>query len=185
MEIRLLNEERAYEGATLRGHFAFRNLGILGNSAVAFTGPCEVSLENMVDWEDVRRQSPIYSPRMLHILVELFETSLKTAVCWQRLLVASFAELLRERGLTQLERCGDDLFVDGRKLSVSIATCSPVSALIHFGVNLETQGVPVPAVGLTELGLREISGLAMEFLQRIQAEWRGIERACCKVKPVS
>ncbi len=185
MEIQLLDTELAYEGSTLRAHFAFRNFGILGNSAVAFVGPCEVSLENMVDWEDVRRADPIYSPRMLHVLVELFETPLKTAVCWQRLLVANFAELLRMRGVTQLERHGDDLFVGKRKLSVSIATCSPVSALIHFGVNLETHGVPVPAVGLTELGVGEIPALAMEFLQRLQTEWRGVERACCKVRPVS
>ena len=184
MQVQFLTEERAYDGTALSGHFAFRNFGILGNSAVAFVGPCDVNLQHMVDWEDVRKRAPIYSPKMLHVLLELFETNLKTAVCWQRLMVASFAELLRERGVTGLKRCGDDLFVGERKLSVSIATCSPVSALIHLGVNVETEGVPVPAVGLTEWAV-EVSALAQEFLQRLQSEWQGVERACCKVRPVS
>ena len=40
-------------------------------------------------------------------------------------------------------RKGDDLFLGEGKLSVSIATASPVSTLIHLGVNEDASGAPV------------------------------------------
>ena len=50
-----------------------------------------------------------------------------------------------------MERRGDDLFCQDRKLSVSIATLSPVSSMIHLGLNISAKGAPVPAVGLEDL----------------------------------
>ena len=91
-------------------------------------------------------------------------------------------------------RSGDDLFWnDGkidRKLSVSIVTASPVSRLLHAGINLDATGAPVAAAGLFDLGIGTAQDLASvkEFASRILVtfaeEADGIEWACAKVRPV-
>jgi hypothetical protein len=48
-------------------------------------------------------------------------------------------------------REGDDLYCGKNKLSVSIATQSPVNSLIHFAVNVTNEGTPVPTVSLEDL----------------------------------
>ncbi|MBI1879344.1 MAG: DUF366 family protein [Chloroflexi bacterium] len=80
--------------------------------------------------------------------------------------------------LSQLQR-------DSRpgKLSVSIATASPTSTLIHTGFNIETEGTPVPAVGLAELDV-DVPAFAAELLRRYAAEVHDIWLARCKVRAV-
>ncbi|MFZ5590906.1 MAG: DUF366 family protein, partial [Bacillota bacterium] len=87
----------------------------------------------------------------------------------------------------RVERQGDDLYISGRKLSISIATASPVSVLMHVGLNLVSEGTPVPAVGLWELGYREeaLGELAARFAEAYRAELAGMARARCKVRGVS
>ena len=155
---------------------------ILGDSAVAFVGPCRVEVADMVDLEDVRRRAGIYSPRMVHVIVEHFGLTLREAVLRQRLLGRLAGDLLLDAGVSPRTR-GDDLFVEDRKASVSIATCSPVSALMHFGVNVETQGTPVPTWGLSEARIP-----AEEFGERLigayAAEMDDVHRAMAKVRGV-
>jgi hypothetical protein len=80
-------------------------------------------------------------------------------------------------------RRGDDLY-DGRfKLSVSIATLSPVSALIHFAINVDPAGAPVPAMGLRAYGV-EPKELAEAVLSVYAAEVSGVRRAIGKVRHV-
>jgi hypothetical protein len=69
------------------------------------------------------------------------------------------------------------------KLSVSIATASPVSTLIHTGFNIETEGTPVPTAGLAEQGV-DIPAFAAEVLRRYAAEVQDIWLARCKVRAV-
>src|SRR5690606_6658017 len=104
------------------------------------------------------------------------------AVLAQRLWISMLGESLRDRGIP-VSRAGDDLMVLERKLSVSIATSSSVSQLIHIGINIDPQGAPVPAVGLQELGVepREWTRLV---LGRIAEEWADIDWARSKVRPV-
>lgn len=149
MQTLWLDETITYTGAQLRSLWAFRTCGLQGDSIVAFCGPCDVSEEHMVDEADRRAGQRIYSPWMLHFIVEHFDCDLERAVLRQRLLVALTGDLINSRlGRLAVRREGDDLFAADRKLSVSIATLSPVSALIHLGLNVRTEGVPVPAVGL-------------------------------------
>lgn len=175
--------EQAYDGDQLSSHFAYRQFGLLGDSVVAFLGPCEVRLEAMVDLEDVRRKDPIFSKRMLHFLWESFTLDLRGAVAFQRLMIAIVAEELRAQRVEGLRRKGDDLFVADRKLSVSIATASPVSSLIHLGLNLTGEGAPVAAIGLTELGI-DAGPFAKLCLERFREEYEGILKASYKVRPV-
>ena len=183
MIVQWIQEEIAYTGAELASHFALRRFGVVGDSMVAFVGPCDVPLERMADLEDVRRAAPIRSPRMLHFLAEHFDADLKAAVLRQRLLMALIAEELNRGGAARVERRGDDLYVGERKLSVSVAAASPVSCLIHAGLNVETRGVPVPAAGLRELGV-DPAGLAERVLRGYAEELAGCARARCKVRGV-
>ena len=63
-----------------------------------------------------------------------------------------FREILTEKGITS-KREGDDIFVDGGKLSISIASISLSSAKIHFALNLEDKGTPsdVETIGLYDI----------------------------------
>ncbi|MGO0122683.1 DUF366 family protein [Desulfothermobacter acidiphilus] len=174
-----------YDGSQLSSLWAFRHLGVQGDSIVAFRGPCRVEREALVDLADYLAASIIYSPDMLHFLVEHFETDLEKGVLRQRLLVVITKELLEARGM-RLRRRGDDLFVDNGKLSVSVATATPVSLMIHLGLNLRTEGVPVQAAGLLELGWKEseVEALAGSIMEAYAGETKGVYLARCKVRGV-
>lgn len=178
------SREIPYTGAELRSHWIMHTCGLRGDAIVAFQGPCDVPLDHMVDLVDVAAGDSIRAASMLHFIVEHFGLPLSEAVLRQRLLVAQAGDVLRSvNGMEALRRHGDDLFLDGRKLSVSIATLSPVSALIHLGINVDPTGAPVVAVGLAEFGVQPA-----DFAERLMAayttELAEIREACCKVRPV-
>jgi uncharacterized protein len=90
---------------------------------------------------------------MLHFIVEHPGISLDLAVARQRLLACLAHDWLNRVALEPLDRGGDDLYRDGRKLSISIAAASPTSGLIHFALNVDDAGAPVPTATLSELGV--------------------------------
>ena len=178
-----------YDGRQLAPHWIYRNFDLLGDAVVAFVGPCRVDLSEMVDIEDVKAAAPIYSPLMLHVIAEFFAGDLHQTVYRQRLLIVAAKELLETLTDRRVTRKGDDLYlprVDGSpgKLSVSIATASATSTLIHTGFNIETEGTPVPTVGLAELGV-EVPAFARDLLRRYADEVHDIWLARCKVRAVS
>lgn len=69
-----------------------------------------------------------------------------------------------------------------RKLSVSIVTATPVSCILHLGVNVDAQGAPVNAIGLSELGLNP-SILAKKMLSLWREEESQMMKSICKVLP--
>ncbi len=180
----LFPEPLAYDGGQLAPLWIFHRLGLTGDAIVAFRGGCSVELASLVDQADVRAGSPIFSEDMLHFLVEHFENDLEKAVLRQRFLVVSIAEELAGRGCA-LRRSGDDLFLDQRKLSVSIATITPVSVVIHTGVNIHPGAAPVPAAGLADLGLaRDWAAIAEAVMRAYAREMEGVHLARCKVRGV-
>ena len=186
-----IDRELPYTGLELRPHFLLSRMGLKGSALGAFIGPCQVATEHLVDWEDRLANDHIEARSMVHFLGEFFGESLREGVLRQRLLMAAIAQSLNDRlekngaagRLGLLRRDGDDLFIMDRKLSVSIVTASPVSQLLHVGINIDPAGAPVPAIGLAELGIepREWVGAVLETFA---AEWNGIEWACAKVRPV-
>src|SRR5262249_28531031 len=109
--IRVLRRRLAYTGAELRSHFALRRLGIEGDSAVAFVGPCEVGPATMVDLVDLRAGAKICAASMLHVIVETFDADVRRGVLRQRLLAAIARDLLAERApRASITRAGDDLY---------------------------------------------------------------------------
>lgn len=181
--------ERTYTGGELRPHFLLTELGLKGSAIGAFIGPCRVETDQLVDWEDRLARDRIEARWMVHFIGEFFGArSLSEGVLLQRLFMAGLGEeinrTLLQRGVGELcRREGDDLFVGGRKLSVSIMTASPVSLLLHAGINIDPTGAPVPAVGLAELGILPEEWVP-RVLGRFQSEWRDIGWACAKVRPV-
>ena len=180
------NGELAYTGPELRPHFILQKFGIEGSSLAAFIGPCDVQTEHLVDWEDRLQNDSIRAKSMVHFLGEFFGLSLAEGVWIQRLIVSELAQRLK------VSREGDDLFHttaagDRLKLSVSIVTASPVSVLLHLGVNIDATGAPVKAGGLKDLGYSSpdsIKKLVVDLLQWFETEYQSVARACVKVRPV-
>lgn len=186
MKILVHKHQMEYDGSQLASLWALRHFNLQGDSIVTFRGPCRVELDALVDIRDRLDRAPIYSPDMLHFIVEHFDLDLEKTVYRQRLLMAIIKDLVGEVAAISLRRLGDDLYFGNRKLSVSIATLTPVSTMIHAGINVTTAGVPVPAVGLAELGLDEDS--IWSFAQRVSCgyaeEIRSSAQARCKVRGV-
>lgn len=184
MITKFINEPIKYEGWQLSPHWIYKNFKIQGDSIVSFRGECEVKLTEMVDIEDVINNEPIYSKDMLSFISEQFGVGLTEGVYRQRLLICTIKEVLEKRGIKVI-RSGDDLFVDGKKLTVSIATKSLTSILIHTGININSEGAPVKAAGLTnDLGITDIDALANEIMHRYSEETDDILLAATKVRGV-
>ena len=184
MKTKFIDEEIKYIGSQLAPHWIYKNFKIQGDAIVAFVGECEVHLTEMVDLEDIINNEPIYSKSMLSFISEQFGVGLTEGVFRQRLLICIIKELLEERGVFVV-RNGDDLMIDGRKLSVSIATKSTTSILIHPGLNILSEGAPVNASGLTsELGIADVKEFAIEVMKRYSEEIEDILLATTKVRGV-
>lgn len=184
MKTKFIDEEIKYIGSQLAPHWIYKNYKIQGDAIVAFQGECKVDLTEMVDIEDVINNEPIYSKYMLSFITEQFGISLSEGVFRQRLLMCIIKELLEERGVF-VKRNGDDLMIDGKKLSVSIATKSMTSILIHTGLNILSEGAPVKACGLySELGINNTKEFAIEVMNRYSEELEDIKFAATKVRGV-
>ena len=90
-----------------------------------------------------------------------------------------------ERRGFKVKRNGDDLFVNDKKLSVSIATKSLTSVLIHTGINILSEGAPIAVSGLeSDLGIKDIKEFALEVMKRYSDEIDDIILASTKVRGV-
>ncbi len=184
MKTLYIDKDIKYIGSQLAPHWIYKNFKIQGDAIVAFCGECEVKLTEMVDIEDVINNEPIYSKYMLSFISEQFGINLTEGVLRQRLLVTCIKEALERRGI-QVLRNGDDLFINGKKLSVSIATKSVTSVLIHTGLNILSEGAPIPVSALkTDLGIENIKEFAIEVMEKYSEELQDIILAMTKVRGV-
>ena len=184
MQTEFIDKEIKYEGFQLSPHWIYKNFNIQGDATIAFTGECDVKLKEMVDIEDVINNEPIYSKSMLHFISEQFNIGLVEGVLRQRLLICKIKEALEKRGFN-ISRNGDDLFFNNKKLTVSIATKSATSVLIHTGINIISSGAPVMASGLTEdMGITDIKELAYDIINEYAIELNDIVLASTKVRGV-
>jgi hypothetical protein len=184
MKTLFIDKEIKYIGSQLAPHWIYKNFKIQGDAIVAFVGECEVKLTEMVDIEDVINDEPIYSKYMLSFISEQFNTELIEGVFRQRLLMCTIKECLERRGFS-VKRDGDDLFVNDKKLSVSIATKSLTSVLIHTGINILSQGAPIEVSSLKDdLGIENIKEFAIEVMTSYSKEIDDIVLASTKVRGV-
>lgn len=185
IQVKWIEQKILYDGTQLSPHWIFKNFGLLGNALVSFTGKCDVSLEKMVDQVDVQQQKPIFSENMLHFMGEFFDMELEKTILLERLLVSlAQQEIMLRNKKCHLIRGGNDLYEEDAKLSVAIATASPVSTLIHFGINIESKGTPVKTKGLNDYGI-EPHMLAAALLESFKHEVISMKEARAKVRAVS
>ncbi len=183
LQTKILNDAfLTYDGTQLNPHWILNTFDITGDAIVAFQGKADVKVTHMVDLHDVKANAPIYSPSMLHFVGEFFIDSLEYGILLQNTFILQIYSRLLERGTQGLSRKGNDIFLKGRKLSVSIATKTPVSVLLHVGINIETEGVPVPASGLKEMGVDPLS-FAAEILEKTAQDFASYRISRCKVLP--
>ena len=186
MKSKFLQISEVYDGQQLRSLWNYMEHGLLGDSIVAWVGPCKVHIDHMVDGEDLLAKQKIEGAQMVHFLIEKFDTSLFAAVGLQRLMAAIvmqwLSSLAPNKGFaSNLRRSGDDIYSGNKKLSISIATQSPVSSLIHFAVNVVNDGTPVETLSLKELGV-EPERFAKDILQLFCEEVESITQATQKVR---
>ncbi len=184
MEWRFIEDEITYDGTQLRSGWVAEKTSLAGDALACFVGPANVPIENMVDMDDVAANAPIFSAMMLHFIIEHPKCALDLAVARQRILVAiAQDELARLAGNVRIERRGDDIFEGNYKISVSIATSSPSSSLIHFALNVISDGAPVPAKGLLDYDV-EARPFGEIVAKRYCDELASMSHAEKKVRPV-
>jgi hypothetical protein len=179
---RIIEEPIAYTGRELRSGWVAQKTGLAGDAAAAFLGACEVPTENLVDMDDAAAGEFIRAGQMAHVIVEHPSCPLGETVLRQRILVCILCGILRERGRTA-RRDGDDIYIDDKKLTVSIAAPSHSGSLIHLGINIDPVGAPVAAIGLNEMGI-DAKWLLAALLQRYKDELASCAHAMAKVRGV-
>ena len=187
MQSKFIEEEIKYIGSQLAPHWIYKNFHILGDAIVSFMGEMDVKITEMVDIEDVITNSPIYSKMMVSFIIEHCGIDLPECVLRQRMLICIIIEELRKilPKDINISRSGDDIFIDDKKLSVSIATKSVTSALIHIGLNVNSEGAPIKACGLqNDLHIDDVKGFAQRIMKRYLDENAEIRDAVCKVRGV-
>ncbi|GEM_PF-629188 len=191
------DENIDYIGDQLHSLFNFKTANMIGDSVFAFEGKMDVKTDHMVDIEDVKENDYIWSPKALNFIIEIFNINIETAVLYQRAFMQICTNVLKDIlaesniivYLVKLK--GDDILVktlDGevwKKLSVSIATVSHISGLIHVGINIDTDmNIPVPAIGLQELIDLHVYEFGVRVLEQFKDFHKSIKFASVKIKGV-
>lgn len=142
-----------YDGSQINPSWAFNEFGIYGSSIITWVGPVNITPGNLKDFADVGLE--IKSNYMINFICEFFwlpackyENSLPSS----KIACHDFYRSSFEKGIVS-KREGDDIFVENRKLSISIASASLSSMKIHFALNLEDKGTPddVETIGLFDI----------------------------------
>lgn len=188
MQTRFIEKNFPYDGTQLRSLFAYLEHGVLGPSIVSWLGACSISFEHMVDGEDLLEKAVIQGDEMVHFIIEVFDRDLFSGVLLQRMFATIAKDYLQVKASgtlagKSLHRDGDDIYLDDRKLSISIATRSPVSVMVHFAMNVTNKGTPVKTLSLEDLKIdpRKVSEDLMALFKR---EFDSVLIATQKVRPV-
>ncbi len=188
LKYKFIEDKITYTGRELSSHWAYKNFNLPGNCIAAFIGPARVK-EHLVDIADCKKNRDIRSSLMLHFISEYFDLDLEKTILRQRLFINLLAqEINRVRkklsnAASTVECRGDDLYVKDRKLSVAIATLTPVSCVFHTGLNIISSGAPVKAIGLRDLSVSP-KPLANRMFKLYARELKNITTARAKVKGV-
>ena len=184
-----------YDGSQISSHYVTEKYGIIGESILVFRGGMKLSPKEMVDIKDIIRESHlsnilISSDDSLHFIIEEFDIqppNMEIEYYRLRILTHTIIDILKEKEI-EVERKGTDIFIDGKKLNVGIATVGKSSSKIHFGLNILSTGVPkhVQAVGLLDLGINidEIQSLAIQIAENYAKEISRIKEDVAKTRTI-
>jgi hypothetical protein len=186
MRSAILTKRIKYDGSQIESLWAY-SMGIKGDSIVIFHGPMDVTFENMKDFEDRKTGKTIRGDDLIHIIVERFDSpaSIRLAYYMQRILMVNIRDVLLKHGVNTT-RNGDDLFIDDRKLTVSIATAGVSSEKIHCGINITRAGTPddVRTAALEDLEIKDWESLSKEIAETFLHETEDIEEDIIKTKGI-
>ncbi len=188
MQSHFLEQKFSYDGSQLRSLYGYLDHGVLGPSTISWIGKCDIPFSHMVDGEDLLAKAVIQGDEMLHFIIEFFDRDLFSGVAIQRLFASIMRDYLAAKAKSvlngkELLRHGDDIYLEERKLSISIATKSPVSTMIHFAVNVTNEGTPVQTLSLNDLKL-DPKKVAEDVMHIFRNEYISIVTATQKVRPV-
>ncbi len=83
----------------------------------------------------------------------------------------------------KLNRDGDDVYWNDKKITISIASISAVSTQIHFAVNVNNENTPVKTAALNDFKI-DVHDFAKGILEKFSTEFESIDMATQKVKPL-
>lgn len=202
MKTKFIDQELKYDGSQLKSLYAFLEYGVQGDSIVSWVGPCDIPTDKIIDGQDLLEASIIKSDEMLHFVVEIFDAKLIQMVLLQRL----FCEIVKakvsnfSKGKINLVRDGDDLYFlmnkensakpvkdEDLKLNISIATVSPVSGLMHFGINVSSENTPIKTYSINDIqaevsNKEKIQNWATHLMDLLASEFNDSIAATQKVK---
>lgn len=181
MECLVIDRKIDYDGSQISSLWAYYLADVQADSIVAFRGACDVRPEHMIDLEDKKQGDLIYSDDMLHFIIEHFDsTDLKLIYARQRLFTSLVREVLSSKA--SIVRSGDDLFINGKKLTISIASTSAVSQKIHFGINVTHEYYG----SLADLGIygNEVEETLSKIAEAYVNEMKDIEGDLRKSRPL-
>ena len=186
MQSKWFDHKFKYDGTQLRSLFAYLDHKVLGDSVVSWVGPCEVTFEHMVDGEDLNAKAQICGDLMVHFIVEKFDCDLSFGVAMQRFLathtIGALKEISKDQALVNtLFSDGDDVYSGEKKMSISVATRSPISTLVHFAVNVINQGTPVKTLCLNDFNVDPML-FSKCVMEKLVKELASIKEATQKVK---
>ena len=173
-----------YDGSQLHHAFAYEQAKELGATICYFRGSANVK-EHLVDLEDSLANAFIKSEEMWHFIIEIPEATITEMVVWQRLFISMCIDELLTYNICpkNITRKGDDIMVGDSKLSVSIATLSRFSGLIHVGINIKVgEDCPVDATGLADfMSTNDLLVFGQIMAVEFSDEYNDIKNATFKV----
>lgn len=179
-----IQDKITYDGSQLHSLHGYLKHHVLGDSILAWVGPCQIPFIHMVDGEDLIAQEKIQGDEMLHFIIEVFHQNLFSAVTLQRLFASIVQQEIYQITQIYLARKGDDLYFNDQKLSISIASQSPISIMIHFAVNVTNEGTPVKTCSLKDFKINE-NQFAHRIMNLFTEEYQSILQATMKVRPLN
>lgn len=201
MKTLFVDKKFKYDGSQLRSLYGFLEHQVQGDSIVSWVGPCDIAQDKIVDGQDLLEGSKISSEEMLHFIIEIFDTKLIHMVFVQRLFCELVkAEILRfSNNKIRLVRTGDDLYLKSSedqnlplknqdlKLNISIATVSPVSGLVHFGINVSSKNTPIKTLSLSDIHKltdteQNVKDWSQSLMNAFAEEYKSVIQATQKVK---
>lgn len=135
----MIIKQDVYDGSLIHQRFAFKffgdNVSPYGN-IVSFIAPMKVT-DNLIDLEDKLANDFIHSDWAFNFCWEIPNIDRFAAVAFQRLFNVNIANILQRYVVAETFVVkGDDIMIDSKKASVSIACVKDGASLGHTGINI-------------------------------------------------
>jgi len=179
-----IKEKIKFTGKELLPFWAYIEYDILGDSIIAFIGPCELEGKYIIGIDHWKKKTKIKSELMLHFVVEHFDLDLEKAILRQKILVNILKDKLNHRLKGDVfQRWGDDLYDEDYKLTISTASRTDVSTKIHLGVNITAKNAPVKTKGLTDFGI-DPDDIAQVVINQYRLDMRRTQERLVKTRKI-